>query len=562
MPSWPLEPIDAAGPVPAHGHFTKKPLKCQLAASYSPAKYPDRIIKTENAPQTVFGIVTDHDSDSNGSLKRFRTHSTTPSSPTLISTRLPFVRDMHAIANAQAPSSDASLEAALVTCRTNHSALAALLSFLDPAALSTAANSSSIFEHFLCNGTPHVNAFTGTTFSFPLSLPSAAGIEYTQHLHIRGSPPSRRLSNHKSVNIVTSACLWSVDVVSFISDQLIDLYSNATSVFDAPSLPDSLLHHPFTLCELDTISRLSNSIADLACTILTSSLSANHPMRITITLDIPRIQYYLSGPCSHFDNPGIVAAWTTIVDTRKACIEQTFAQCITAEIARRMPASSLNDGGCSYSISFSEGLDPIRPFILQSMTAAASVDKINIEECILHLRRAIPEWDVYFNRLPGAAPTTVEELWFASYVYEIVRPFLVTVTDSQASTTRAEDDVLILQVDNIYEAKPYMKARKFLETYTKARRKKRSRAPNTIQNSGGAGAPSVKLIGIYPSERIFYSKEGTQRSSLHKYDPGMKFATTGEDGNASGESISAARLLEEVYGFAATSSLLAIDVRP
>ncbi|KAK6346574.1 hypothetical protein TWF696_006696 [Orbilia brochopaga] len=555
MPHRPLDPVDALSPSTSHRRYVSKSIQCDFGTLFNQARSTDRRRQTESAPQTVFGILTDHGSDRNGGLKQVRMHSAAPSSATLISTRLPFVRDMHAIANAHTPSDDAALEAALVTCRHNYAALAALLAFLDPATLSTTAESSSIFEHFLFNGAPHVNSFSGATFSFPHSIQPAYDTQYAQHLHIRGSPPSRPLSAHKSVSIVTSACLWSADVVSSLSSQLVDLFANAGG--HSPALPEVLLNHPFTLSELDTISRLSNSVADLACTIFRSSLSANHPIRITITLDIPRIQYYLSGPCSHFDNTAILAAWATIVDARKACIERTFSQCIAAEIARRIPSHSLSEGNCTYTICPSEGLDTIRPFILQSIAAAAG-DKINIEECILHLRRAIPEWEVFFNRLPGTAPKTLEELWCASYVHELVRPFLVAVASSHSSTARADDDVLILQVDNIFESKPYMKARKFLETYGKARRKNRSRRAETQQCSD---VPSAKLIGIYPSERIFYSKDGTQRSSLHKFDPGMRFAAAIETTDAGG-TISAGQLLERVYGSAATSSLLAIEEQP
>ncbi|KAF3905220.1 hypothetical protein ABW21_db0201985 [Orbilia brochopaga] len=548
MPSWPLEPIDLVSPITSHQRSKSKSLKCQFLSSYNQIKGTDRRTQIESNPAALFGILTDHGSDNNGGLKQFRMHSIAPSSATLVETRLPFVRDMHAIANVHTPSLDASLEAALVTCRHNHAALEALLAFLDPATLSTAADSSSIFEHFLFNGAPNVISFSGATFGFPRIHPTP-NIRHVQHLHIRGSPPSRPLYAHKSVNIVTSACLWSADVVSTLSQQLIDLFANATSTCQS-RLPGSLLNHPFTLSELDTISRLSNSVADLACTIFTSSLSANQPIKVAITLDIPRIQYYLSGPCSHFHNPGILAAWTTIVDARKAQIERTFAQCIATEIARRIP---LSEGNCSYTINLSDGLDAIRPFIVQSV-ASTSTHKTDVQECIHHLRRAIPEWETFFSRLPGAAPTTLEELWCLSYVYEIVRPFLVAIGSPDSSNTHVVDDVLILQVDNIFESKPYMKARRFLEAYIKARRKNGKRAAKKQHDSG---VPSAKLIGIYPCERIFYSKGGTQRSSLHKFDPGMKFAA-----EETSTMISAAELLEQVYGVETTSSLMAPDERP
>ncbi|EWC46427.1 hypothetical protein DRE_04370 [Drechslerella stenobrocha 248] len=292
-----------------------------------------------------------------------------------------------------------------------------------------------------------------------------------------GHVPTQRSGSGRTVNLVSSICLFSAAVVSALSAQLVD---SPTAVPQQP---------PFTLSELDSLARLSNTIADFVC-----SISASSPGTcVAITLDIPRIQYYLSGPCSHFHLPAIASAWTAIVDTRKALIETTFARCIAAEIARRTP---LADRRPLYTIRPSEGLDLIRPFILDSIAAGTTVSDISIDECIVRLKGSVPEWDLFFERLPLATPLprTLEELWFASYVFELIRPFLSAVianTSTQSShPDDGSDDILILQIDNIVESKPYIKARKFLEAYAKAERKAKAKRPSTKVNGSRGNAHS------------------------------------------------------------------------
>ncbi|KAK6337136.1 hypothetical protein TWF718_009920 [Orbilia javanica] len=482
------------------------------AGKYGKEKPP--VEESDRTP--VFGIISDGDCDEgSGSSKQFHLEiSNTAAASTTHATSLGglqvrHVKDMYFHPQVSRKSTDQALEKALSTCRKNQTALKRILSFLDPSSTSFAADAqSSIFERFLFGSTPHVNSFASTTFSFP-------NIKDTQYLHIRGSPPPSAISSYKSLSIVTSVCLFSADVVSSLSSKLLESYSRNRY---SGSLD---LHHPLTFNELDSLSRLSNTIADVLCSISASSRSSP-PLNINIILDIPQIQYYLSGPTSHFHIPAISKAWLSLVDSRKASIERIFKRCIIQEISRRIPAEKLKLSGVSYEITNTSSLNPLLPLLNSQIS---DFPYISINPCINTLTSADKLWKLFLDSLPLPGiqpPDTLEELVFISYVYELLLPFLRTL--SEEGTIEDMENTLILQIDNIVESKPYLKAKKFLEVYNKK-----------------LGDKKASLIGIYPSERIFYSKEGSYRSSLHKYDPGQNLSLDSRK-------VKPYEILEKVYG--------------
>ncbi|KAK6513137.1 hypothetical protein TWF506_009303 [Arthrobotrys conoides] len=461
----------------------------------------------------VFGIISD---DGGSDSKQFHLDiSNTKSTLTthsLEGLQLRQVKDMYFHPQISLKSTDQALEKSLSTCRKNQAALKSILSFLDTSSSCSTINQSSIFERFLfgSSSTPHVNSFASTTFSFP-------DIKDTQYLHIRGSPPPSPLSSYKSLSIITSICLFSADAVSSLSSQLLDLYTHY------PYSNSLHLHHPLTFNELDSLSRLSNTIADVICSISSSSSSPHSSQNIKIILDIPQIQYYLSGPISHFHIPAISKTWLSLIDSRKASIERIFKRCITQEIHRRIPHERSKLSGISYEITNASSLTPLLPLFNSQIN---DFPYISIQQCIKTLTTTDRSWELFLDNLPLPGlqpPTTLEELVYISYVYEILLPFLKTM-DAEG-TIEDMDNTLILQIDNIVESKPYLKAKKFLEVYNKK-----------------LGVKKASLIGIYPSERVFYSKEGGYRSSLHKYDPGQDLFLD------SSRRVKPCEVLERVYG--------------
>ncbi|KAK6507908.1 hypothetical protein TWF481_006329 [Arthrobotrys musiformis] len=515
-------------PTPAVPESQLQPPPNKKLKYHHTKKSAQRKFQERNFSPSAFGIISDSDLhlSSGGDELNRRTSSKhlqveisnsglAPATPTLDTLQLQNVKDMYFHPQISQKSTDQALEKSLSTCRKNQTALNSVLSFLDPLSASWTTDQSSIFERFLFGSTPHVNSFASTTFSF-------SDLKDTQYLHIRGSPPPSPLSSYKFISVITSICLFSADVVSSLSSKLIDLYTHnpSSAFFD--------LHHTLTFNELDSISRLSNTIADIICSISCSPRSSL-PLNINIILDIPQIQYYLSGPTSHFHIPAISRTWLSLIDTRKASIERIFERCIIQEINRRVPAEKMELSGVSYSITNTSSLNPLLPLL---NTKINDFPYISIQPCINTLRSADKAWGQFLDSLPLPGlqpPDTLEELVFISYVYEILLPFLRTL--GTEGTVDKMENTLIIQIDNIVESKPYLKAKKFLEVYNKK-----------------LGAKKASLIGIYPSERIFYSKEGSYRSSLHKYDPG-------QDISLGPRNIRPLEVLEKVYGVEAVAAV-------
>ncbi|EPS41147.1 hypothetical protein H072_4985 [Dactylellina haptotyla CBS 200.50] len=503
---------------------------------------------------TVFGIIVD--SPDNDRRKDFQVVDAPPQTtacPTLPAIQLPNIKDMHHHCNIFPPTTDASLEKSLQTCRKNHTTVKSVVQWLDPSSKSTSQGTAAIFERFTFGPSVHINAFNDIAFSFSSNTANSnrnLNAEHTkdiQYLHIRGSPPSSPLASYPSISIVTSICLFSADVVSLLSQQLVDHYSNSPT----SPLPSSLTNYPLTLNELDSLCRLANTIADVVCTISNSLPPSSHepPKQVEIILDIPQIQYYLSGPQSHFHIPFISQSWLSIVDSRKAIIEKVYTRAIHVEISRRLPRQKLNKT-IEYSIVPTKGLLPILPLITSGISNAGRLDAIPVEHCIATLKTTVKEWDLFLKHLPTSKtplPETLEDLVFLSYVYELVMPVLTNATANDGGSQK--QDTLILQIDNIVESKPYLKAKKWLEEYQKATSSEKK--PPKGQKKTNIKRPI--LIGIYPSERVFYSKDhGTLRSSLHRYDPGLDF----QSGSGDGQRVGTAEILEQVYGTDSVRSVL------
>ncbi|KAK6537267.1 hypothetical protein TWF694_011459 [Orbilia ellipsospora] len=496
----------------------------------------------ENADIT-FGIISDSPATTKKQFQRYTPPSLSDNNNDINNIlgnfQLPTIKDMHHHPNIFPTSPQPTLEKSLSTCRKNHTTLQSFLKYIDPSSTSTKSGKSAIFERFTFASSVHINAFNDVTFTFPSSPTHSKQndnikLKDTQYLHVRGSPPSVPLTSYPKITIITSICLFSSDVVSKLCNGVIS-YFTANPNTSHSTLPASstLLNHQLTLNEADSLSRLANTIADLLCTINSSSTTKQHDsgreertskLKVEIVLDIPQIQYYLSGPITYFSHPAISATWLQIINRRKSIIEKMFTQLINREIRRRVPGA-LN--GVKYTITSSGGLDPILPIVTEGIVQG-KLDTVAVDTCLRTLNGS-EEWRTFMQHLSSTkmiGPRTLEELVYLGYVFELVLPGL------NSSSPR---DTLILQIDNIVESKPYLKAKKFIEGLNKSR-----------------GRKGVTLIGVYPSERVFYSKESAAcRSSLHMYDPGLEF-----EGDGSNTGIK--EVLEEVYGRKSIAGLVEV----
>ncbi|KAI5847503.1 hypothetical protein BZA05DRAFT_405051 [Tricharina praecox] len=222
--------------------------------------------------------------------------------------------------------------------------------------------------------------------------------------------------------------------------------------------------------ELETLLRLSSAIADTV-----SLLPASVPPP-TVTLDVPRIQYYApilaafsSGHCTRRE----MEAWLAAIDTRHDQLATIFPAVVHAFLSSR--------GIHNIRVEVSSTLDVLLPYIRDHLSSSTP---LHITGILKELVRVDPLWASY---LPNPPPADLTALSKSSYSYTLVRPAL---------SSTPSDKVLLLHIDNPAEWRIFLEAQKAL------------------------GERPGMLLGLYPLERVF-TGESTGRSSLYLQDPGQ-----------------------------------------
>jgi len=289
---------------------------------------------------------------------------------------------------------------------------------------------------------------------------------------------SHRLTDFTSVHIVSGICLFSQQHLGF---------AHGEHSIHCPPLPHDTSP---TMYELEALLRLSSAIADTVSLLSTSVIP-------TITLDIPRIQYYApvltafsSGHCTRHQ----VEAWLAVIGARHDKLATAFPAAVRAFLSSR--------GITNVRVEVSTALDVLLPYISSHLSSSSP---LQITSLLKELVRADPTWASYLSNPP---PADLEALSKASYSYTLLRPALCGTQGAKP---------LLLHIDNPAEWRIFSEAQKAF-----------GRLPGM-------------LLGLYPLERVF-TAETTGRSSLYLQDPGQMLCDGG------GKGVGLREVLGRVYG--------------
>lgn len=318
------------------------------------------------------------------------------------------------------------------------------------------------------------------------------------------------IANFGSVDITSGMCLFSRERILCLRSWILS-NSDAADITKAlrdskPGLMDTLpAQFGATLYEIDSLTRLSNTIANIVLLLPTT-------LRIQVVLDIPRVQYYydfldllLQKHCS-IDQ---FKLWTAIIDHRHDQLFRIFRTTVEEEIRRR---------GCDQSrvtLQESPGLEIVVPEILD---ASLSYNDVSIESLMAKLQVQDPLWREFF-KLVDEHPKTLPDLYYLSYVHQAIRPVLertrskckpeagrsscqkdskfVRANFSDPSHTGKHTRQLLLHIENPLERCTFFKADKLLKLH-------RKKYP---------GMADPLTLGFFPCERVF-TKTSSGRSGL------------------------------------------------
>ncbi|MEU1053909.1 hypothetical protein [Streptomyces sp. NPDC005876] len=298
-------------------------------------------------------------------------------------------------------------------------------------------------------------------------------------LHLRGVSPRPAQGRFEQVNIVTGPCLFSNRAVRFVDDlgQSVDLVGTRprritrrlTGMTSQPHL---------SLYEYESITRHSSLIADVA-----SVLPAE--TRLTVTLDVPRVQYYtylLDAFRDGLVDSDLAIRWFETVDARHALVLGALRRSLCDRLLHATPRA--------VPVTEADTLRGVGESIRQAVTGQGAPE---LGETLAILRSEDdPAWRLVLATQP---PHDLAAVAGASYTVEELRA---------ASPGESGGPTLGIAVENYMEWKIHDQASRVL------------RKLDTTHRS--AGAPS--LIGVYPLERFL--SPSLRWGHLYYQDPGSR----------------------------------------
>ncbi len=306
------------------------------------------------------------------------------------------------------------------------------------------------------------------------------------HVLITGAdslPPS--VAGFGAVNFVTGSCLF--------SDRALRVHGDSGTSFSclrpggAPI--DGLVRRiesseDLTLYELESACRLPW---------LTASLIALLPpgMPVSVTLDVPRIQYYLyllDGFERGFVSADLMLHWFELVDERNAQVSALLEHELAEALSDEQPGRPVHVGRA-------DGMAFLEPAIRRSVRTPAPLRLADIAG-MLSANDA-----VWATAIGTADPATYRDLINLSYAVEQLRSGIAP---------RGERPQLGIAIDNPGERRSYTHAR----------------AVAAATSKKGDSWFEASLLGLYPLERAFTSK-ATGPSDLYYHDPGHTFTDPG-----------------------------------
>lgn len=369
--------------------------------------------------------------------------------------------------------------------------------------------------------------------------PVAGGEENIQFFNPRSSnlKAKDKITEFDSVHIVSGICLFSQQHLGYEYGESASSSSgsgsgSSTGLSEDGSAEqlDSGTRIPLprdlrpTMYELESIIRLSSSIGNIV-----SQLPLT--LCVTITLDIPRVQYYAfilelfeEGGCSREH----LKSWLAIIDERHEQLAAVFSKAVKNALTRR------GSDRPNITITVSSGLGEVIPLVEEHVerNCTPSVTML-LDELLVR----DPLWADYYACLPESQrpPKDIVSLCRASYSYQILKPVINRYREYEMNGTKPIGRQLLLNIDNPAEWRIYSEGEKFLKTY-------RSRTK--------AGIVNPLLLGMFSLERVFTGSE-TGRTSLYLHNCGQQLFDP-----STGNLVAPADILTRVYGQEITTRVL------
>lgn len=369
--------------------------------------------------------------------------------------------------------------------------------------------------------------------SHPELFATEAEPDDTQFFNLRSSnlKAKDKIEEFSSVNILSGICLFSQEHLGYLHGELASASNNSETTPIEPSdhlVPLPLDQRP-TLYEIESLVRLPNAIADIVSTLPTT-------IDVTITLDVPRAQYYAflldlyaGGHCSKEH----IKSWLEIIDRRHDQVAGVFERAVQDALQRRGVSSN------NVRIELSTGLEEVIPYIQETIDRGSAP---SVGDLLQELLSLDPLFREYYEHIPQpqSPPKNLVDLCFTSYSYQVLRPVFRRVHENRSSGSGAQKAPsvgrqLLINIDNAAEWRIYSQAEKMLKGY----QKKYSSVINPL------------LLGIFPSELVF-TAENTGRTSLYLRNAGQYIYDESEKRIGSPSDI-----VERVYGPSITRRVIA-----
>lgn len=299
------------------------------------------------------------------------------------------------------------------------------------------------------------------------------------------------LTDYRHVRIVTGMCLFGAAGLRFSAPDG-TTFGWSTIAGTNPLQVDAVHVHPnLTLYELEMTQRIT---AELRWRLTGLHTAAGRP---DVILDMPRIQYYGhlidSYRTGRISRRLLLRCWHHVDHRHRHA---------TKALRSRVRLAAIRAGQPDTRITESPGLDcaesVLRTAILDGWPAGAGPDPeqrlVNTMITALLQSRDGSQWRRLLEHTDH--PTTVTELAFTSYVWQLIRPSLLDQHTDRATLT--------IMLDDIAEQQLYTAARDALTATTAAR----------------PGLAPHSLAGIFPLTRLFHAGQaGTKRlyDSVHAH---------------------------------------------
>lgn len=262
----------------------------------------------------------------------------------------------------------------------------------------------------------------------PVSHPHSASHD-TQFISLQSSglKVKDKIEAFSSVNILSGICLFSQEHLGCLRGEPALLSDSEIALIDVP-LP--LGQRP-TLYEIESLVRLPITIANIVSTLPIT-------LDVTITLDVPRTQYYAlqldlyaRGLCSG----EYVNSWLDTIDRRHDQVAEVFEKAVRDTLERRGVDRK------NLKIELSAGLEKLVPYIRETVGQGNFLD-LSAENLLQELLEIDPLFREYYEHLPPSRRPrqNLVDLCYTSYTFQALRPIFQRVRESQSSDAAHKDN--------------------------------------------------------------------------------------------------------------------------